>query len=63
MGQLVRTAPADFWESFLHAQRAMRRFCAATPELSWPPVPARAENWRGAVGCVKPRVNGALVDV
>lgn len=38
--------------------------CAAAPALGWLAEPAQAANWRGLVGCVKPRANdSALVDM
>src|SRR5260370_38775594 len=65
MGQLALHCASGVLgrRSFMRSA-ACAGLCAATPTLSWLAGPARAANWRGLVGCVKPRANdSALVDM
>ena len=62
MGQLA----SDRASGILGRRSFMRSLalCAAAPMLSRVAGPAKAANWRGLVGCVKPRANdSALVDM
>jgi hypothetical protein len=64
MGQHALHCASGFLgrRSFMRSA-ACAGLCAAAP-LNWLTGPAKAANWRGLVGCVKPRANdSALVDM
>src|SRR5260370_41572508 len=66
MGKLAsHSASGIFGRRFLMRSAACAGLCAAAaPALNLLAGPANASNWRGFVGCVKPRANdSALVDM
>jgi hypothetical protein len=65
MGQLaLHCASGILGRRSFMCNAACAGLCAAAPTLSWLAGPARAANWRGVVGCVKPRANdSALADM
>jgi maleate cis-trans isomerase len=65
MGQLaLHCASGILGRRSFMCNAACAGLCAAAPTLSWLAGPARAANWRGLVGCVKPRANdSALADM
>jgi maleate cis-trans isomerase len=65
MGQLALPSASEILgrRSFMRSA-ACAGLCAAAPMLGLLAGPAKSANWRGLVGCVKPRANdSALVDM
>ena len=65
MGELALNSAAEILgrRSFMRSA-ACAGLWAAAPMLGCLTEPAKAANWRGLVGCVKPRANdSALVDM
>ena len=64
MGQLASQSAEILGRRSFMRSAACAGLCAAAPTLSLLAGPAKAANWRGLVGCVKPRANdSALVDM
>jgi hypothetical protein len=65
MGQLaLHCACGVLGRRFFMRGAPCAAYVAPSLRLAGPPVSVRAANWRGVVGCVKPRVNDrALVDM